>query len=184
MKEPGEVIEFVNEFYSMISEIDENIDKVIDINDELLPQALLNFYDKLLKLRKLVLIQDVNRILNDNYENDLKHKIEIMSDISSDLSNKYNIISQSNNQRTQIEAHKDSLKLTCVIIFLALITLWMNLFETNAYYTFGNYDIRFDVYVIPIIISILILVYLYHKQSKIIYIYPNNNFDAGLHPYP
>lgn len=179
--EPKDSMGLVLEFHHTISEIYDYIDEIQEIDDDsLLHSALIKFYDKLLKVRKLLLLGGINEILDNDYD-DLKPKLKIIDGISSDLFTKYNIVSQYENRIFQKQAHNDSIKLSSVIIFLALITLWINIFVTDVSYTFFNYEIRFDVYIIPIIIF---LGFLYHKHSKKIYEYTGNNFDMGLHPNP
>jgi len=175
--EPNEGINSVNYFHQIISEIDENINRIQKIDDDSLPSALLEYSNNLIKLRQLLLIDGICEIFNK--DDGLKLKLEVINGMSSDLFNKHNIIAQYNKNNFIKQAHNDSIKLSGVIIFLAFITLWTNLFKSSRFY-WWIYEVRSDVWLIFIFVIILIvsLYYIYNKNSYKI----TNNFDMGSHP--
>lgn len=175
--EPDEGINSINNFHQIISDIDENIDRIQKIDNDSLPSALLEYNNNLIKLRQLLLIGKINDIFNEDAE--LKLKFKIINEISSDLLNNHNIIAQCDTDIFIKQAHNDSIKLSGVIIFLTFITLWTNLFKSTRFY-WWIYEVRNDIWLVFILVTILIVsfYYFYNRNSYRI----TNNFDIGLHP--
>jgi hypothetical protein len=162
--DPGEVGQTLPEFRDICSSVEIAIDDVIESDDiEIVYKMLHKFYDSYFRLCRLLLKEN----LEGEFDLELKRKIRIINNISTDLFNRYNVLFAK-------RAHDDSIRLTRVLMLLTCILAWVTVVSVPSMIEYNGFSIRWDSPVICLVIA-----YFYFKWYRP---YENRNIDIDTDP--
>ena len=162
--DPGEVGQTLPEFRDICSSVEIAIDDVIESDDiETVYKMLHKFYDSYFRLCRLLLKEN----LEGGFDLELKRKIRIINNISTDLFNRYNVLFAK-------RAHDDSIRLTRVLMLLTCILAWVTVVSVPSMFEYNGFSIRWDSPVICLVIA-----YFYFRWYSP---YENRNIDIDTDP--
>ena len=161
--DPGEVGQTLPEFRDTCSSVEIAIDDVIESDDiETVYKMLHKFYDSYFRLCRLLLKEN----LEGEFDLELKRKIRIINNISTDLFNRYNVLFAK-------RAHEDSIRLTRVLMLLTCILALVTVVSVPSF-EYNGLSVRWDT---PFIC--LVITYFYFKWYRP---YENRNIDIDTDP--
>jgi hypothetical protein len=161
--DPGEVGQTLPEFGDTCSSVEIAIDDVIESDDvETAYKMLHKFYDSYFRLCILLLKENLGGL----FDLELKRKIGIINNISTDLFNRYNVLFAK-------RAHDDIIRLTRVLMLLTCILAWVTVISVPSF-EYNGYYIRWDT---PFIC--LAITYFYFKWYR-----PYENRNIGIDADP
>jgi len=161
--DPSEVGQTLPEFRDACSSVEMVIDEVIESDDVETTYTMLHkFYDSYFRLCRLLLKKNLEVV----FDIELKRKIRIINNISTDIFNRYNMLFAK-------RAHYDSIRLTRVLMLLTCILAWVTVVNVPSV-EYNGFSIRWDTLPICAVVT--------HFYFKWYRPYENENLGSDTDP--